>query len=169
MAYWNIALVAQGIEQMTSNPQIQVRVLSRVPHGCISLSGRTRYASISCNTGGGPSSNLGATTNKFIMKGETMDNYKYTLQYQCEDTVLTYTFNAETTMEDLKDQLKNFLRGCSWTEAQTAFLEENPEEAARSAIMSEQYDRIDRLIKQARDQEWSAKTILDELERKYIC
>lgn len=98
-----------------------------------------------------------------------MENYKYTLQYQFEDTVLTYTFNAEITMEDLKDQLKNFLRGCSWTEAQTAFLEEDPEEAARSAIMSEQYDRIDKLIKQAKDQEWSAKTILDELERKYIC
>lgn len=98
-----------------------------------------------------------------------MENYKYTLQYQCDDKVLTYTFNAEITMEDLKEQMKNFLRGCSWTEAQTAFLDEDPEESVRSAVMSEQYDRISDLIEEAKGNEWTAKEILDKLERKYIC
>lgn len=103
------------------------------------------------------------------MKGETMENYKYILQYQCDDKVLTYNFNAEITMTDLKDNLKDFLRGCSWTEAQTAFLEEDPEEAARSAIMAEQYDRLAHFIKNAKKKEWTAEEILDKLERKYIC
>lgn len=98
-----------------------------------------------------------------------MENYKYTLKHQCDDKVLTCTFNADITKEELKEQLKNFLRGCSWSEAQTAFLDEDPEEAIRSAVMAEQYDRIAEIIKQARSQESSAKTILEELESTYIC
>ena len=90
MDYWNIALVAQGIEQMTSNPQIQVRVLSRVP----------------------------------ILKGKTMENYKYTFTYQCDDKVYTLTFRADISMDELKKNLMYFLRGCSWTEEQTEFLED---------------------------------------------
>lgn len=98
-----------------------------------------------------------------------MENYKYTLQYTNGDKTLTYVIPADITMDDLKLELMWFLRGCSWSESQTAFLSENPEDAIRSIIMSEQYDRIAEIIKQAKDQEWSAKTILDELERKYIC
>lgn len=98
-----------------------------------------------------------------------MENYKYTLQCQCDDAVLTYTFNAGITMTDLKDNLKNFLRGCSWTEAQIAFLDDDPEEAARSAIMAEQQQRLDTFIKNAKRHEWTAEEILDKLERKYIC
>ena len=98
-----------------------------------------------------------------------MENYKYTFIYQCDDKVLTSTFNAEITMTDLKDNLKNFLRGCSWTEAQTAFFDEDPEESARSAVMAEQYDRLAYFIKESRKKEWTAEEILDKLERKYIC
>lgn len=98
-----------------------------------------------------------------------MENYKYILTYVNDDKTYTHEFNADIDMSDLKLELMYFLRGCSWSEAQTAFLDEDPEEAVRSAVMAEQYDRIAELIKQARDQEWSAKTILEELESTYIC
>lgn len=97
-----------------------------------------------------------------------MENYKYILKYTNGDKSLTYEIPAEITMTDLKDELMYFLRGCSWTEAQTAFLEEDPEEEIRSAVMAEQYDRIDKLIKDAKEQEWSAETILDTLREEYI-
>ena len=98
-----------------------------------------------------------------------MEEYKYTFKYQYNDLEITCTFGASLDMDELKRRIRDFLLASSWTEAQVAFLDDDPEEAARAAVMAEQYDRIDRLIKDAKDQEWSAKTILDELERKYIC
>ena len=97
-----------------------------------------------------------------------MKDYKYTFTYQCDDKIYTLVCSAEITMEDLKHELMYFLRGCSWSEAQTAFLEEEPEEAIRSAVVSEQYDKISDLIKEAKEQCWSSETILEELDRIYI-
>lgn len=97
------------------------------------------------------------------------EDYKYTFKYQCNDKIYEMTFNADIDLEELKQNLMYFLRGCSWSERSTAFLEEDPEEAIRSAVMSEQYDRIAAFIKEAKEQCWSAETILEQLERKYIC
>ena len=97
-----------------------------------------------------------------------MENYEYTFKYRCGDKVLEMSFNAEVDMSDLKTNLMYFLRGCSWSEAQTAFLEEDPEEKIRSAVMSEQYDRISTLIEEAKGNGWTAEEILENLERQYI-
>lgn len=97
-----------------------------------------------------------------------MDNYKYILKYTNGDKSLTCEIPADINMTDLKHELMYFLRGCSWTEAQTAFLEDDPEEAIRSAVMAEQYDRIAAFIKDAKDQCSGPETILDELEGMYI-
>lgn len=53
-----------------------------------------------------------------------MENYKYTFTYQCDDKVYTLTFRADITIDELKKHLMYFLRGCSWTEEQTKFLED---------------------------------------------
>ena len=52
-----------------------------------------------------------------------MENYKYILKYVNDDKELTSTFGAEINLNDLKAQLKYFLRGCGWSESQTAFLD----------------------------------------------
>lgn len=97
-----------------------------------------------------------------------MENYKYTLRYQNDDKIAEHTFNADVSIDDLKTELMNFLRGCSWTEAQTRFLEENPEESIRSDVMSEQYDRIFEFINKAVDEEWGAERILKELRKEFL-
>ena len=52
-----------------------------------------------------------------------MENYKYILTYVNDDKTYTHEFNAEITMDELKQELMWFLRGCSWSEEQTDFLE----------------------------------------------
>lgn len=56
-----------------------------------------------------------------------MNNYKYTLQYTNGDKTLTYEIPADITMGELKLDLMWFLRGCSWSEEQTKFLESEEE------------------------------------------
>lgn len=97
-----------------------------------------------------------------------MDNYKYKLQYIDNNSVLTKEFSADLNIDELKMELLLFLRGCSWTPAQTAFLEEDPEESIRSSVMAEQYDRMAEFIKNARREEFSSDEILDKLEREYL-
>lgn len=48
-----------------------------------------------------------------------MDKYYYELKYVCEDAELTYKFSAELDIDTLADHLKDFLRGCSWSEKLT--------------------------------------------------
>jgi len=52
-----------------------------------------------------------------------MRDYRYTFTYQHGDNVYTLVCSAEITMDDLKRELMYFLRGCSWSEEQTKFLE----------------------------------------------
>ena len=89
-----------------------------------------------------------------------MTDYKYKLQYINNDSVLTKEFSADLNLDDLKMELMLFLRGCSWTENQTAFLEEDPEEPIRSSL--------EQFIKKARREEISSAEILDKLEREYL-
>lgn len=89
-----------------------------------------------------------------------MTDYKYKLQYIDNNTVLTKEFSADINLDDLKNELMLFLRGCSWTENQTAFLEEDPEESIRSSMAE--------FIKKARMEELSSDEILDRLEREYL-
>lgn len=97
-----------------------------------------------------------------------MDNYKYILKCINDNSVLTKEFSADLDLDELKMELMFFLRGCSWTDKQTAFLEEDPEEAIRSSIMAEQYDRMAEFIKDARREELNSDEILDKLEREYL-
>ena len=45
------------------------------------------------------------------------DNYKYKLQYICDDKILTYEFNADVGADGLREHLRDFLCGCSWFES----------------------------------------------------
>ena len=45
-----------------------------------------------------------------------MDNYKYKLQYVCDNKTVTHEFNANITTDDLTYNLRDFLCGCSWRE-----------------------------------------------------
>lgn len=89
-----------------------------------------------------------------------MENYKYILKYTNGDKSLTYEIPAEITMTDLKDELMYFLRGCSWTEAQTAFLEEDPEAKILQNITD--------IIKRAKKEGWTAEEILENLDKEFI-
>ena len=93
-----------------------------------------------------------------------MDNYKYKLQYINNDSVLTKEFSADLNIDELKMELMLFLRGCSWTDKQTAFLEDDLEEAIKSYIVT----RMTEFIKDARREELSSDEILDKLEREYL-
>lgn len=89
-----------------------------------------------------------------------MDNYKYKLQYTDNNSVLTKEFSADLNLDELKMELLLFLRGCSWTDKQTAFLEEDPEEPFKSSL--------EQFIKDARREELNSDEILDKLEREYL-
>lgn len=89
-----------------------------------------------------------------------MENYKYILQYINDNSVLTKEFSADINIDELKMELMLFLRGCSWTDKQTAFLEEDPEETFRSSI--------EEFIKDTRREELNSDEILDKLERDYL-
>lgn len=97
-----------------------------------------------------------------------MENYKYTLTYQNNDNTLTSTFNAEVTMEELKEQLKYFLRGCSWTDSSLVFLEEDPVEETTSIIKAEYYDKIWEFVDKAIKEEWKADKIIQELKDEFL-
>lgn len=97
-----------------------------------------------------------------------MLNYQYTFKYVDNGTDYTVTFNADVNLEELKRNLLYFLRGCSWSEEHTRFLEEDPEENIRADIMAEQYDRIAGIIKKAKEEDWTAEDILNKLEEEYV-
>lgn len=103
-----------------------------------------------------------------IKRRTAMDNYKYKLQYTNNDFVVSTEFNAEVTGDELKEHLRCFLRGCSWGDRNLRFLEDDPEEAIRSDILSEQYDRISDIIKRAEEEDWSSDKILEELKSEYL-
>ena len=89
-----------------------------------------------------------------------MTDYKYKLQYIDNNSVLTKEFSADLNIDELKMELMLFLRGCSWTDKQTAFLEEDPEEPFRSSL--------EQFIKDARREELCSDEILDKLEKEYL-
>lgn len=88
-----------------------------------------------------------------------MQKYKYILQYINDNSVLTKEFSADINIDELKMELILFLRGCSWTDKQTVFLEEDPEETFRNCIAE--------LIKEARREGLNSDEILEKLERGY--
>jgi len=47
-----------------------------------------------------------------------MDKYYYELKYVDRNTELIYKFNADLDIDMLADHLKDFLKGCSWSEKQ---------------------------------------------------
>jgi len=44
------------------------------------------------------------------------DNY-YKFSYKLGDTEVEYTCSADKTIWELADELRNFLRGCSWLDS----------------------------------------------------
>lgn len=52
--------------------------------------------------------------------------YEYEFTYRCNGATFTTKFNAAVDIEELKENLKLFLRGCSWQDSTLKFLE--PEE-----------------------------------------
>lgn len=47
-----------------------------------------------------------------------MNNYYYELKYVYKDHEVVHKFNADLTLDELKDYLIDFLKGCSWYESQ---------------------------------------------------
>lgn len=56
------------------------------------------------------------------------ENYRYKLQYVCDDKTVTHEFNADIGTDDLAYNLRDFLCGCSWSE-----------KAVKEMIMGEKY------------------------------
>lgn len=56
-----------------------------------------------------------------------MENYTYTFTYQNGDVTLTKTMSAMTNLDELKEELRLFLLGCSWPHDSLQFLEETDE------------------------------------------
>lgn len=44
------------------------------------------------------------------------NNYRYKLQYICNDTTITHEFSAVIDVDRLLLHLRDFLCGCSWSE-----------------------------------------------------
>lgn len=44
------------------------------------------------------------------------DNDYYKLEYKCEDYTCVVKFNSLITADELREDLKDFLRACSWSE-----------------------------------------------------
>lgn len=49
---------------------------------------------------------------------ETANDYYYELKYVDGQHTVTHRFSAQIDMTTLADNLKDFLRGCSWLESQ---------------------------------------------------
>lgn len=57
--------------------------------------------------------------------------YKYKLQYISDEDTLTYEFSADINANQMKNKLRDFLVGCSWSEGiveDMLRLEDNDEE-----------------------------------------
>lgn len=61
---------------------------------------------------------------------DDLDNNYYELRYKCDDYTCVVKFNSLLSGDDLRDNLKDFLRGCSWSEycINKIFNEEDDEE-----------------------------------------
>ena len=46
-----------------------------------------------------------------------MNDYYYELKHINKDEILTYKFPADIDIYKLEEYLKDFLRGCSWTDS----------------------------------------------------
>ena len=44
------------------------------------------------------------------------ENYRYKLQYVCDDKTVTHEFSADIGADALADNIRDFLCGCSWSE-----------------------------------------------------
>ena len=53
-----------------------------------------------------------------------MKDYNYVLKYRCDDKTVTYRFNADINLTELKQNIMYFLRACQWSAEQTKFLED---------------------------------------------
>lgn len=49
--------------------------------------------------------------------------YEYEFTYRYNGATLTTKFSAAVDIEELKENLKQFLRGCSWQDSTLEFLE----------------------------------------------
>lgn len=47
-----------------------------------------------------------------------MNNYYYELKYVDDEHEVVYKFPADINLEELKDYIADFLKGCSWYEKQ---------------------------------------------------
>ena len=61
---------------------------------------------------------------------DDLDNNYYELRYKCGDYTCVVKFNSLLSGDELRDNLKDFLKGCSWSECciNKIFNEEDYEE-----------------------------------------
>lgn len=51
-----------------------------------------------------------------MVKEATTEEYGYKLQYKNDDYTCTVTFRGDIAGDELRNNLKDFLKGCSWSE-----------------------------------------------------